>query len=156
MSNARYYENELGTRDRIKVEFYLTKNPHIELKQVLVKSPFVDTHPTIFSVYSLEDLLARKLITLYNRMEGKDIYDLFYGIRLEHDRKKLNSALEVLMPFYKIEGEIFTQLMEILISSKKRARYIGNTTNHFIPKNLRFNWDETIATLLEDIEKNFL
>ena len=48
-----YYENELGTRDRIMVEFYLTKNPHIERNQMMVKSPFVETHPTIFSVYSI-------------------------------------------------------------------------------------------------------
>ena len=151
-----YYENELGTRDRIMVEFYLTKNPHIERNQMMVKSPFVETHPTIFSVYSKEDMLARKIIALYNRMEGKDIYDVFYGIRIEYDRKRLDSAFKVLLPFYTIESNIFFRLLKKLGSSKKRARYIGNTTNHFIPKKLRFNWEETIATLQHDIEKNFL
>ena len=151
-----YYENELGTRDRIKVEFYLTKNPHVEMNQIMVKSPFVETHPTIFSVYSQEDLLARKIIALYNRMEGKDIYDVFYGIRIEYDKNRLDSALEVLLPFYKIERDIFPGLLKKLEFSKKRARYIGNTTNHFIPKKLRFNWAEIIPTLQNDIEKRFL
>jgi len=151
-----YYANELGTRDRIKIEFYLTENPHIEINQIMIKSPFVETHPTIFSVYSKEDLLARKIIALYNRIEGKDIYDVFYGIRMEFDKKRFESALEVLLPFYKIEGDIFPNLLKKLVSSKKRAKYIGNTTNHFIPKNLRFNWEEIIVTLQNDIEKNFL
>ena len=151
-----YYENELGTRDRIKVEFYLTKNPHIKREQMMVKSPFVDTYPTIFSVYSKEDLLARKIVTLYNRMEGKDIYDLFHGLRLEYDRERLDNALSVLLPFYKIDEDIFTGLLEKLDSSKGRANYIGNTANHFIPKKLRFNWEETIATLYNVIEKSFI
>ena len=75
----------------------------------------------------------------------------------EHDHKwKFEGALEVLMPFYKIEGDIFPGLLNKMGSSQERARYIGNTTNHFIPKNLRFNWMEIIATLQNDIEKNFL
>jgi predicted nucleotidyltransferase component of viral defense system len=151
-----YYENELGTQDRIKVEFYLTKNPHIKREQMMVKSPFIETYPTIFSVYSKEDILARKIVTLYNRMEGKDIYDLFHGLRLEYDRKRLDNALSVLLPFYKIEEALFPALLKKLDSSKERANYIGNTANHFIPKKLRFNWEETIATLYNDIEKSFI
>jgi predicted nucleotidyltransferase component of viral defense system len=151
-----YYENELGTRDRIMVEFYLTKNPYSKRDQMVVKSPFVETHPTIFSVYSKEDLLARKIIALYNRMEGKDIYDVFYGIRIEYDRNRLDSTIEVLLPFYKIADDLFPSLLKNLNSSKKRAKYIGNTTNHFIPKKLRFNWEEIIRTLYNDLERDFL
>jgi len=151
-----YYENELGTKDRIKVEFYLTRNPYIQKEEMMVSSPFVETFPTIFSVYSLEDLLARKMVALYNRMEGKDIYDTFFGLKLELDRKRLDRALDLMLDFYKIGDDYFFQLVKKLESSKARARYIGNSTNHFIPKRLRFNWEEMISTLQGDIERIFL
>jgi len=33
--------------------------------------------------------MARKFIALYNRMEGKDIYDLFYCLDLDFDEREL-------------------------------------------------------------------
>jgi len=149
-----YYMNEFEQRDRVNLEFYLTQTEAIKTEEVLVKSLFIETHPVIFKVYSLEDLMARKFITLYNRMEGKDIYDLFYCLDLEFDRGNLLKALKIMLDFYKVNQASF--LNEVLLrlkEARKNAYYIGNSTNHFIPRNLRPDWNIFFDTLRLKIER---
>ena len=98
-------------------------------------------------------MLARKLVALYNRMEGKDIYDVFYTLKLDFKEKKFEKALNSTLNFYKIsERDLFKELIKKLDEAKKNAKYIGNSTNHFIPKNLRPNWIEIIESLKAEIE----
>lgn len=148
-----YYMNEFDERDRIMIEFYLTKTESLKTEDVLVKSPFIETHPVILKVYSLEDLMARKFITLYNRMEGKDIYDLFYCLDLDFDKGDLLKALSLMLDFYKVNQQSFlNELLLRLKEARKNAYYIGNSTNHFIPRNLRPDWKVLIDTLMLKIE----
>lgn len=149
-----YYINELGNRDRVKIEFYLSQPPFVEANIALVKSPFVESYPTMFRVYSFEDLLAKKLIALYNRTEGKDIYDVFYALRLYVDKRKFREALKENIRFYRVKEENFLNKLIIkLDNAKKNAKYIGNSTNHFIPKALRPNWEEMIDSLKSALNK---
>lgn len=150
-----YYTNTLGDRDRVKVEFYLSRPPCIEAKTEIVKSPFIDSYPTMFMVYSLEDLLAKKIVALYNRMEGKDIYDVFHALSMEPDMEKFLRALELTLEFYRIEGDFWDELIDKLSQTRKNAREIGNSTNHFIPKSLRPNWEELIESLRFRVEELF-
>lgn len=144
-----YYVNEFGDRDRIRLEFYLTQVGFLKTEDVLVKSPFIETHPTIFKVYSLEDLVARKLITLYSRMEGKDIYDMFYCLEMDFDKEALLKALNLMLNFYRIDKTDFPDnLLKRLKDAKANSYFIGNSTNHFIPRNLRPNWKVFIDTLV--------
>ncbi len=148
-----YYMNEFGDRDRIRLEFYLTQTASLKLVDVLVKSPFVETHPAIFKVYSLEDLMARKLIALYNRMEGKDIYDMFYCLETDFDKEALLKALNLMLNFYRIDKKDFLDnLLLRLKNAKANSHFIGNSANHFIPRNLRPNWKVFIDTLILKLE----
>jgi predicted nucleotidyltransferase component of viral defense system len=144
-----YYMNEFGDRDRIRLEFYLTRTGFMKLEDVLVKSPFVETHPAIFKVYSLEDLMARKFIALYRRMEGKDIYDLFYCLEMDFDKNVMRKALNLMLDFYRIDKKDFLDnLILRLKNAKANSYFIGNSTNHFIPRSLRPNWKVFIDTLV--------
>lgn len=135
------------------MEFYLSRPPYIEAKVELVKSPFMDSYPTMFKVYSLEDLLARKMVTLHNRMEGKDMYDLFHALNMEFEMNRFLKALKLTIKFYHIEGDFWCDLVSRLSQAKKNARQIGNSTNHFIPKTLRPNWEELAGSLRFRIEE---
>ncbi len=149
-----HYINEFGEKDRIRIEFYLTRTEFLKVEDTLVKSPFVETHPTIFRVYSLEDLMARKFIALYNRMEGKDIYDLFYCLDTDFDEENLLKALKLMLDFYKVnQASFLKELLQRLNSAGKNSYYIGNSTNHFIPRDLRPNWKVFIDTLMFKIEE---
>jgi len=150
-----YYTNTLGNRDRVKVEFYLSRPSYLEARVELVKSPFFDSYPTMFRVYSLEDLLAKKVVALYSRMEGKDIYDVFHALNLDFDVDSFLKALELNLRFYHIEGDFWGELIDKLAQAKKNARQIGNSTNHFIPRTLRPNWEELIESLRFGIEELF-
>jgi predicted nucleotidyltransferase component of viral defense system len=145
--------NPLGNRDRVKVEFYLSRPPYVEARVELVKSPFVNEYPTMFRVYSFEDLIAKKLAALYSRTEGKDIYDSFHALNMEFEGKRLENALKLTLEFYHIEDEFWRGLIEKLDYAKNNARYIGNSTNHFIPKSLRPNWEEMTESLKLRIEE---
>jgi len=107
----------------------------------------------MFMAYSLEDLLAKKIVALYNRMEGKDIYDVFHALNMAFERDKFLKALELTIKFYHIEGNFWNELINRLNQAKKNARHIGNSTNHFIPKTLRPNWEELINSLRFRIEE---
>lgn len=151
------YINEFGDRDRIMAEFYLTRTRAVKTLDVLVASPFIETHPTIFTLYSLEDLLARKIIALYNRGEGKDVYDVFYCLEEKIDRTAFDKALTFVKESYKIKTESFPgDLIEKLHELRKNAAYVGNSTNHFIPRNRRPNWRIFIDTLSQNLEQFFL
>jgi len=146
--------NEFGDKDRIRIEFYLTRTESLKVEDALVKSPFIETHPTIFKVYSLEDLMARKFVALYNRMEGKDIYDLFYCLDLDFDKEDLFKALNIMLDFYRISQPGFLDdLLLRLEDARENSYYIANSTNHFIPRNLRPDWKIFIDTLILKTER---
>jgi predicted nucleotidyltransferase component of viral defense system len=97
--------------------------------------------------------MARKFIALYNRLEGKDIYDLFYCLEFDFNRARLDEAIRYMVAFYKLDGVDFQkELLLRLQDARKNAYYIGNTTNHFIPRDLRPAWAVFIDTLLLNIK----
>lgn len=151
------YTNEFGDRDRVMAEFYLTKSRAVKTLDALVASPFIETHPTLFTLYSLEDLLARKMIALYNRGEGKDLYDVFYCLEEKIDRAAFDRALAMAEESYKIRPESFPgDLIDKLHELRKNAVYIGNSTNHFIPRTRRPDWKTFIDTLSQILERFFM
>ncbi|MCX9083609.1 MAG: hypothetical protein CVT48_06420 [Thermoplasmata archaeon HGW-Thermoplasmata-1] len=148
------YVNEFGEKDRIRIEFYLTQTKFVSAEDVLVKSPFIETHPAIFRVYSLEDLVARKFAALYSRTEGKDFYDLFHALDLPMEKNHLAAALGMMLGFYRIGTKNFVEeLIFKLHDAGRNAQYIGNSTNHFIPRSLRPEWRIFIESLAAKIRR---
>ena len=151
------YINEFEDRDRVMAEFYLTRSRAVKILDALVASPFIETHPTLFTLYSLEDLLARKMIALYNRGEGKDLYDVFYCLEEKIDRAAFDRALAMAEESYKIRpGSFPGDLIDKLHELRKNAVYIGNSTNHFIPRTRRPDWRTFIDTLSQNLERFFM
>jgi predicted nucleotidyltransferase component of viral defense system len=106
------------------------------------------------STYSLEDLMARKLHALFERKEGKDIYDIALVIDKIEKRKLLSSLKEVLRSEKKkISSKKF---IEKLISDLKNVdcKKIRNITNPYIPlANRPKEWKILIDTLIDNLEK---
>jgi len=149
------YINQLGEKDRVQVEFYLSeKKPALPPQRILLQSQYMPVSATLFSVYSLEDLLAQKLITLFSRKEGKDIYDVFYGLDLPFKENVMKDALSKLFIHYHINlkyPDFIKELIKKIDEMQSNSSYIGNATNHFIPHNLRPNWAVFIRMLKEKI-----
>lgn len=147
------YTNEFGDRDRIMVEFYLNRTRAVKTLDALVASPFIETHPTLFTVYSLEDLLAQKLVALASRGEGKDVYDVFYCLQEKIDRAAFDEAFGYVAKTYHIDTATFPErLIGTLHTLRKNTAYIGNSTNHFIPRKRRPDWSTLTDSLIEELE----
>lgn len=100
--------------------------------------------------------MARKFIALYNRMEGKDIYDIFYCLDLDFDKGDLLKALDIMLDFYRIDQHGFSDDLRLrLEAAKENSYYVGNCANHFIPKNLRPDWNIFIDTLISKVRRIF-
>ena len=149
------YVNQINEKDRVQVEFYLSeKKPAVPPQEMLLESQYLPVSATLFRTYSLEDLLAQKLIALFNRKEGKDIYDIFYALDLPFEKNIMKDALSKLFVHYHITLEyrgFVQELVKKIDEMQLNAFYIGNATNHFIPINLRPNWTVFIRTLKEKI-----
>ncbi|MBD3203178.1 hypothetical protein GF327_02710 [Candidatus Woesearchaeota archaeon] len=149
-----YYINELDHKDKVQVEFYLKlKKLLFKSQKVLVKSKYIETNPCIFNIYSFENLIAMKFITLYTRNEGKDIFDLYYSLKSDFDFKKVKFSIQKLKKFYEIKENIFDSIIKKLKLLKTNYKTIQNSTNHYIPKDLRPDWKMLITGLLFEIEK---
>jgi uncharacterized protein len=149
------YTNQLNEQDRVQVEFYLSERPPSRPpRTMLLQSQYAPSQATLFSVYSLEELLAMKLVTLYRRSEGKDIYDVFYGLDLDFNKSEVMEICADLLAYYhekKTYEEFVQALLDKVAELQRNAKDIGNSTNHFIPTRLRPNWPIFIATLSEKI-----
>jgi predicted nucleotidyltransferase component of viral defense system len=149
------YVNQLDEKDRVQIEFYLSRKKSAKPGQrILLQSQYLPITATLFYVYSLEDILAQKLITLYRREEGKDIYDLFYSLDLTYNKKIVHDALSKLFIHYHIKlqySNFIKELIKKIDVMHSNSYYIGNATNHFIPHNLRPDWDIFIRMLKEKI-----
>lgn len=154
------YTNQLNEKDRVQVEFYLSRTKSVAPSQkIVLQSPYLPVEATHFPVYCLEELIAQKLVSFYRRTEGKDIYDLYYGLDLPFDKKMFDAALSFLFIHYHINVEhieFFEKLREKLEDIESQSTYIGNSTNHFIPKDLRPDWTVFIRDLNEKIIQRFI
>ena len=144
-----YYRNELEQNDRIQVEFYLGHDGLIgETSLCELDSPILEGHNTVFNTYTLESLIARKIVALARREEGKDLYDLFYALKKEYDEKKVKTTLKELCVFYEV-NDIAQEVSERFDKMARNIKYIGNSTNHYIAKDQALGW----TFLLEDTRR---
>ncbi|MFH0863121.1 MAG: nucleotidyl transferase AbiEii/AbiGii toxin family protein [Candidatus Altiarchaeota archaeon] len=147
------YQNELGVKDLIRMEFYLSHDKLACAKKpekTLISSAYAPSKSAFFNTYSLEDLLAGKILALYSRTEGKDVYDVFYGLETDYDRNMLKNALKIQAEFYKIKespNELLRKTAEKLGTIATKSKYVGNSTNHYIPQKMRPDWSIFIRTL---------
>ena len=153
-----YYTNEFGERDRIRVEFYLGFTKLVAAKKptgVAISSIFLPSTPSVFRVYSLEDMLARKLVALFSRAEGKDMYDVFHLLDLGFNKRVLKVAIQRMLRFLKLRlsvGEFLEKVVGKVEAAAGNWRYIRDSTNHYIQIDLRPNWVTFIRSLGLKIE----
>lgn len=130
------FNSPLGGRDHVRVDVAAKK---IACARPLVAgraaSEFAQSVVAGFAVYSLEDLVARKLHALATRAEGKDFYDVYNALSLCGElRKPIEKMLESEESSEDAEGFVWKA---ISVVKKADAKKLRNLTNPFIPKNLR-------------------
>lgn len=146
------YETPLGGKDHVRVDVAAKKI--ITEKPVLMRpavSEYTQRSVTGFHVYSLEDLVARKIHALGTRTEGKDVYDVHNALPL---CGKMGVAIEKML---ESEGkrESADGFLKRTMDAVRRVEpaRLRNLTNPFIPLNNRpKDWLELKNDLLMRLE----
>jgi len=131
-----YFVNPLNIRDRVMLEFRITKKAKAYDKTV-VNYGFVPSDSSLVNVYVLEALFKQKLECVKNRRDGKDFYDLYYMA----DMCKI-----------KITKTEVREIIERLNLSPREIRDVSNSTNHYIRRMLRPEWETFINELKEKLK----
>ena len=153
-----FFKNELGQKDLIRIEFNLkhtktmTANP---LVQGIVKSGTTGMVVSGIPTYSLEDLLARKLYALYNRMEGKDVYDVGTGLEKIQDKKIFLKAIGCVLKSENkktVPKEFIREMCDKLKNADAKA--MKRLTNNYIPVSIRpADWSVLIDEIIEHLQR---
>ena len=146
------YENSIIGKDHVRVD--VASKKIITEKPPIIKpaqSAYTQRFVAGFYVYSLEDLVARKLHALQTRTEGKDIYDAHNALPL---CANMEDAIEKMLESEKSNESIEEFVGKTIIAVKKQdAKKIRNLTNPFIPTSNRpKDWGQLKNALILQLE----
>lgn len=148
-----------GQKDHVRIEFAL-QTPDPKVKPVMAMAKFGIANASLAGVptYSFEDLLARKMIALSERDEGKDVYDVALGLQ-KADTKKLVAALgKALRAEGRKQRPVTATTDAFLEACRERLEEldsgrIGKLANPYIPvQNRPKSWKELIETLIQKFD----
>lgn len=147
--------NEMGAKDSVFVEFNLEPKGLQPFKIEEAKSEILDIPSIKIPVYPFPVIVAKKIKAFYERGSGKDLYDIFYSLKIVEDVKEIVNVLKEVLKSENIEyGEFVKEFIRKLEDERSIAR-VHASTNPYIPRNLRVNWVE-IAIKLKDMLRPYL
>ncbi len=154
-----YYQTDLkykqpGIEDKVRLDIAFNEiaPKRSEFSQIEITSPFSSERAYGLNVYSLEELLARKLYAVYRRTEGKDLYDIFYSLGLA-DKKKFYQTSTRFFEYKKLDLVSVLPAIEEKLRTLKHS-YIAPRVNNYIPLGLRPNNWEIVANSIADYIHN--
>lgn len=113
------------------------------------RSKTLDIAPVKIPSYPFPVLVAKKIKTFYERGSGKDLYDIFYSLKIVKDVQEIINALKSVLKFEEIEYNEFIKEFIRKLNDEKSIARVHASTNPYIPKKLRVNWID-IATKVKD------
>jgi len=144
------FENEMGKRDSIFVEFNLqapkvgrivVKEARSQLWGLTVKVP----------AYSFEALVAKKLKTFYERESGKDLYDIYRSLegRSDDEVRRIVAMLRRVLKSEGIEYREFVSDVTRTLEDEHVIARVHASSNPYIPRSLRIDWRNTAKDICE-------
>ena len=134
-----FYINPLNHKDKIRVEFTVIKKAKGYSRKI-VNYGFVPYESALLNVYDLDMLISHKVECVLNRIEGKDLFDLYYLMDL---------PIKKVSEFNLKKKEI----LQRITTMENQLTPIINIINHYIPRGERPNWNIFLKELKEKIRK---
>ncbi|MCL4376574.1 nucleotidyl transferase AbiEii/AbiGii toxin family protein [Candidatus Parvarchaeota archaeon] len=132
-----FYETSNNFSDKVRLDVAFNESGEKSSYQKVneITSQFSQERVHNLYVYKLEELLARKLYAMYNRTEGKDLYDFFYGVQIV-DSSKLYNAIE---RFFKRKSLLIEKVLPAIVDKLRSTEedYIAAKVNNYIPFQFR-------------------
>lgn len=102
-------------------------------------------------VYSFDTLIAKKMKAFYEREEGKDIYDLYYSLKLNNNMTKIIQILKDVLKSSKIDYDEFVKEIPRKLADSTMMKSLHASTNPYIPKNLRIDFIKASSEISKKI-----
>ncbi|HEY8109337.1 MAG TPA: nucleotidyl transferase AbiEii/AbiGii toxin family protein [Candidatus Nitrosotenuis sp.] len=134
------FQNEIGMKDNIQLEFNISETRTGKNDLVNARSTILPLRLDKIPVYTFDTLVAKKLKAFYEREEGKDIYDLYYSLKLNSNVAKIIPILKSVLKSAQIDYDEFKEEIPKKLADSKMMKSLHASTNPYIPKNLRIDF----------------
>ena len=146
------FKNEINMDDSVFLEFNvgeaMTGSNGVFNAGSTILPLVVDKVPA----YSFHTLIATKLKALYERDEGKDIYDIYFSLKLTNEIGSIIEILKAVLDSAGIKYDNFRAKIPEKLQDGQKMKSMHGSTNPYIPKKLRVGWDVAAKEILNKIE----
>jgi len=134
--------NEMGAKDCVFVEFNIEpKGPkYLEIRKA--KSEILKIPAVEIPVYTFPLIVAKKIKAFYERGSGKDLYDIYYSLKIAKKPKEIVNLLKEVLKAENIDYDEFVNEFIRKLEDRKSIARVHASTNPYIPRELRVNWME--------------
>lgn len=139
MNKTIRYVNEFNQKDKIKIEYRVDNTKEKKVDKKIINYGFVPHPSSLYPVYSIEDILDQKINAFLNRDEGKNIFNIYFILITK--KIKVKNKQEVI------------KKLNIILKDPLKIKYYNNSTNYFISKKNRLDFDFLCKELLETLKK---
>lgn len=145
------FQNEIGMKDNIQLEFNISETRTGKDDLVNARSAILSLQLDKIPVYTFGTLIAKKLKAFYEREEGKDIYDLYYSLKLNNNIAKIVPILKDVLKSAQIDYDEFKEELPKKLADSKMMKSLHASTNPYIPKNLRIDFIKASSDISKKI-----
>lgn len=130
-----FYVNALNHKDKIRLEFSVIKKAS-DYNKKIINFGFVPFNSSLLNIYNIETIIMHKIDCIKNRIEGKDFFDIYYLIDLQHKHIKFSKE----------------KIIKRISFEENEIKSVANIINHYIPKEERPDW----SIFLEELKKKVM
>jgi hypothetical protein len=145
------FKNELEMDDNIQLEFNISEARTGTDEIGTARSSILPLRLDNIPVYSFDTLIAKKLKAFYEREEGKDIYDLYYSLKLNKDFANVIPILKAVLKSAQIDYNEFIKELPKKFADQGKMKSLHASTNPYMPKNLRIDFIKASKDISEKI-----
>lgn len=146
------FTNETGAKDCVFVEFNVEPRGSSDFVIQETTSELIKVQTIRIPTYSFSDLVAKKMKTFYDRGSGKDLYDIYYSLKIVKDVHEIVNVLKDVLKGEKIEYDEFVKEFLRKLGDREAIRRVHASTNPYVPRKLRVSYVEIAEEIEEKVK----
>jgi len=144
-SSKLYFKSDISSMPlTIKLDFSFRENSIDEIKKTIITELPIQIY-SLVNVFSAKEILTEKIRTLFQRIKGRDIYDIWFLLNIQTtlDIKMVNGKLKLINKEFN-----YNKLLDVLNNFEQKQ--LENDLFKFLPINQR----QIVKQLIELIKNN--
>jgi predicted nucleotidyltransferase component of viral defense system len=146
------FTNETGAKDCVFVEFNVEPTGSSDFVIQEAASELIKVQAVRIPTYSFPSLVAKKMKTFCERGSGKDLYDIYYSLKIVKDVDEIVNVLKDVLKAEKIEYDEFVKGFLHKLGDRDAIRRVHASTNPYIPRKLRVSYVEIAGEIEEKVK----